>query len=193
MQDEQRRAFIDLYGGDLIVVPGDQVNKTLMDFYRHNYELAGSKSGPWTEPDLPPLPEEWTDAGSVALIYDAEDGLGFYVDYAVAQQAFAAPDLVRRRIYREVVSAYLREEGISPVPIRRLVAEAGPDAAGPRVPETTEEAALLLGTRRRGPAPQVQGRLVRQPAAAPGDADVARPHPAVPGREPPVSRRAFRS
>ncbi|MCP9976341.1 hypothetical protein [Actinomadura madurae] len=130
MQDEQRRAFIDLYGGDLIVVPGDQVNKTLMDFYRHNYELAGSKSGPWTEPDLPPLPEEWTDAGSVALIYDAEDGLGFYVDYAVAQQAFAAPDLVRRRIYREVVSAYLREEGISPVPIRRLVAEAGPDAAG---------------------------------------------------------------
>ncbi|MCP9963863.1 hypothetical protein LUX57_00575 [Actinomadura madurae] len=42
LQDEQRRAFIDLYGGDLIVVPGDQVNKTLMDFYRHNYELAAA-------------------------------------------------------------------------------------------------------------------------------------------------------
>lgn len=130
LQDEQRRAFIDLYGGDLIVVSGDEVHQTLMAFYRHAYELAGSKAGPWTEPDLPPLPEEWTDADSVALIYDAEDGLGFYADYAAAQRAFAEPDLVRRRIYRDVVSAYLREEGISPVPIRRLVAEAGPDAAG---------------------------------------------------------------
>ena len=129
MQDEQRRAFIDLHGADLIVVPGDQVQQTLMAFYRHNYELAGSKSGPWTEPDLPPLPEEWTSADTVALIYDAVDGLGFYVDYALAQAAFADPELIRRPRYREVVSAYLREEGISPVPIQRLVSEAGSDAA----------------------------------------------------------------
>ncbi|MEV4002458.1 hypothetical protein [Actinomadura sp. NPDC049753] len=129
LQDQQRRAFIDLYGGDMVVVPGGEVRRTLMASYRHAYELAGSKAGPWTEPDLPPLPEEWTDADSVALIYDAEDGLGFYVDYAAARQAFAEPDLVRRRRYRDIVSAYLREEGISPVPIRRLAAEAGPDAS----------------------------------------------------------------
>ncbi|TDD74234.1 hypothetical protein E1293_29900 [Actinomadura darangshiensis] len=129
LQAQQREAFIDLHGGDLIVVAGDQVNKALMAFYRHVYEKAGSKAGPWTEPDLPPLPEEWTSADSIALIYDAEDGLGFYVDYTTAQQAFADPDLIRRRLHREVVSAYLREEGISPVPIRRLAAEAGPDAA----------------------------------------------------------------
>jgi hypothetical protein len=129
LQAEQRESFIDLNGGDLVVVPGDQVQKTLMAFYRHNYERAGSKAGPWTEPDLPPLPEEWTSADSVALIYDAEDGLGFYVDYAAARRAFADPDLVRRRPYRDIISAYLREEEISPVPIRRLVAEAGSDAA----------------------------------------------------------------
>lgn len=48
---------------------------------------------------------------------------------AVARQAFAEPDLIRRRLYRDVLSAYLRGDGISPLPIRRLVAGAGPDAA----------------------------------------------------------------
>ena len=129
MQAEQRRSFIDLHGGDLIVVPGEKVTETLMAVYRHNYERAGSQGGPWTDPDLPPLPEEWTSADSVALIYDEEDGLGFYVDYAAARKAFADPDLIRRRPYRDIISAYLREDGVSPVPIRRLVAEAGTGAA----------------------------------------------------------------
>ncbi|NDU75081.1 hypothetical protein GWI34_20980 [Actinomadura sp. DSM 109109] len=128
LQDQLRRASVDLHGGDMVVVAGDEVRRTLLASYRHAYEMAGSKAGPWTEPDLP-LPEEWTDAGSVALIYDAEDGLGFYIDYALARQAFAEPDLVRRRRYRDIVSAYLREEGISPVPIRRLAAEAGDDTS----------------------------------------------------------------
>lgn len=37
MRAEQRESFIDLHGGDVIVVPGDQVNATLMDFHPHNY------------------------------------------------------------------------------------------------------------------------------------------------------------
>ena len=126
MQHEQRQAFIDLHGGDLIVVPGARVRSTLMGFYRYTYEQAGSKNGPWTEPNLPALPDEWTTAESVAMIYDSEDGLGFYVDFAAAQQAFANPRLVVRRRYREVISGYLRGEGVSPVPILRLV-ESHPD------------------------------------------------------------------
>lgn len=39
---------------------------------------------------MPPLPEEWTGADSVALIYDAEDGLGFYVDYSADTAGTAA-------------------------------------------------------------------------------------------------------
>lgn len=128
MQDEQRQAFIDLHGSDLIVVPGAQVRPALMGFYRYIYEQAGSKNGPWTEPNLPALPDEWTTAESVAMIYDSEDGLGFYVDFAAAQQAFADPHLIVRRRYRDVISGYLRGEGVSPVPIRRLV-ESHPDNA----------------------------------------------------------------
>jgi hypothetical protein len=128
MQEEQREAFIELHGGDLIVVPGAQVQPTLMAFYRYIYEHAGSKNGPWTEPQLPALPTDWTTADTVGLIYDSEDGLGFYVDFAAAQQAFANPNLVVRRRYREVISGYLRGEGVSPVPIRRL-AQTHPDGA----------------------------------------------------------------
>ena len=128
MQAEQRQAFIELHGSDLVVVPGSGVRPTLMAFYRYLYEQAGSKNGPWTEPELPPLPADWATAESVALIYDSEDGLGFYVDFAAAHQAFANPNLIRRRRYREVISGYLRGGGVSPVPIRRLV-EANPDNA----------------------------------------------------------------
>jgi hypothetical protein len=99
-----------------------------MASYRYIYEQAGSTNGPWTDPEPPPLPSEWTTADTVAMIYDNEDGLGFYVDFAAAQQAFANPRLVRRRRYREVISGYLRGEGVSPVPIRRLV-ESHPDGA----------------------------------------------------------------
>lgn len=128
MQEEQRQAFIQLHGADLIVVPGARVHPTLMAFYRYIYEQAGSKCGPWTEPELPPLPTEWTTADTVAMIYDNEDGLGFYVDFAAAQEAFADPNLIRRRRYREVISDYLRGDGVSPVPISRLV-ESHPDHA----------------------------------------------------------------
>lgn len=128
MQEEQRLAFIELHGADLIVVPGAQVQSTLMALYRYVYEQAGSKSGPWTDLKLPPLPTEWTTADTVAMIYDKEDGLGFYLDFAAARQAFADPNLIRRRRYREIISGYLRGEGVSPVPIRRLV-ESHPDGA----------------------------------------------------------------
>ena len=120
LQTEQRQAFIDLHGSDLVVVPGAAVQATLLAFYRHAYEQAGSKDGPWTDPGLPPLPPAWTKAESVAMIYDAEDGLGFYVNFADAQQAFANPALVVRQQYRDLISGYLRGEGISPIPIRRL-------------------------------------------------------------------------
>jgi hypothetical protein len=120
LQAEQRQAFIDLHGSDLIVVPGSRLHATMTELYRWVYERAGSPSGRWSEPELP-LPDDLIDADSVALIYDSEDGLGFYPEFDLAQEAFAQPRLLLRRRYREVLSGYLRGEGVSPVPIRRLI------------------------------------------------------------------------
>jgi hypothetical protein len=128
LQAEQRDAFIELYGSDLVTVAGCEVHATVMAVNRRIYELAGSTNGPWTEPALPPLPEAWTQADAVTLIYDLEDGLSFLLDFPEVQQVFANPALVVRQKYHDIISSYLRGEGVSPVPIRRL-AEADPGKA----------------------------------------------------------------
>ncbi|MGP3963712.1 hypothetical protein ACTWPT_47890 [Nonomuraea sp. 3N208] len=127
LQAEQRASFIDLFGSDLIVVPGDEVKERMLAFYQHAYERAGSKGGPWTRPDLPDFP--FTADEQVAIIFDEEDGLGFYRDFDLAQEVFAEPALVIRQQYREVVTAYLRGEDVTPVPLRRLAAQ-DPGKAG---------------------------------------------------------------
>ncbi|MEU9887613.1 hypothetical protein [Sphaerisporangium sp. NPDC051011] len=126
MQAHQHESFLDLYGNDLIVVPGSEVDEKIMALYRHNYERAGSESGPWTDPDLPGFGFDSDDV--TAIIFDKEDGLGFYREFDVMQEVFAKPEMIVRRRYRDVVTSYLRDENVSPVPLRRLAAE-DPDKA----------------------------------------------------------------
>ncbi len=40
-----------------------------------------------------PLPPGLTDAETVALIYDETDGLGFYAEFGLVEEAFANPGL----------------------------------------------------------------------------------------------------
>ncbi|WP_195901382.1 hypothetical protein [Nonomuraea cypriaca] len=127
LQAEQRDSFIDLYGSDLVVVPGNEVKQTMIAFYRHDYERAGNKGGPWTEPDLPDFP--FTPDDKVAVIFDEEDGLGFYANFDVAHEVFANPALIIRQRYRDVVTGYLRGQDVTPVPLRRLAAQ-DPGKAG---------------------------------------------------------------
>jgi hypothetical protein len=62
------------------------------------------------------------------LIYDEEDGLGFYAEFGLVEEAFADPDLVRRRRYRDHVLSYLHDDSVEPMVLRRL-AERDPDKA----------------------------------------------------------------
>ncbi|WP_030913356.1 hypothetical protein [Streptosporangium amethystogenes] len=116
IQTAQRESFIDLCGGDLIVVPGDEVKEKVLAFYRHDYERAGSKSGPWTEPDLPD--PGFTQMGMVAIVLDEEDGLSFHPDFDLLQEVFAGPALIVRGRCREVVAdrtpQHLRGQRIQP-------------------------------------------------------------------------------
>jgi hypothetical protein len=74
--------------------------------------------------------DDWLASGAetVGIIYDRHEGLGVYVDYALAEAAFVDPDLMRRRRHKETVKAYLTDESVDPVPLRRLTARY-PDAA----------------------------------------------------------------
>ncbi|MEU7004382.1 hypothetical protein [Nonomuraea sp. NPDC046570] len=117
MTADQRRCFIAHFGTDLVVMPGDDVARRLRAYLTHQAHRLGGQP-----PGEIELPAHVTRARTVALIFDEADGLGYYADFGLLQEAFADPRLLVRRQYRDVVTAYLRGEAVSPVPIARLAA-----------------------------------------------------------------------
>jgi hypothetical protein len=115
MQRTQREAFIAHFGSDEITVSADDVDKAMAGFW---LSLGGDPAA------MPPSDCSWLppSAESVGVIYDETGGLGMYADYALACAAFADPDLLRRRRYKETVLAYFKDESVDPVPLRRLAA-----------------------------------------------------------------------
>jgi hypothetical protein len=124
IQAAQYEAFVRHFGADEITVPADTVSKVMGEFFA---ALGATSSGHgWAEQEQ----DDWLAGGAetVGIIYDRHEGLGVYVDYALAEAAFADPDLIRRRRHKETVKAYLTDESVDPVPLRRLTARY-PDTA----------------------------------------------------------------
>jgi hypothetical protein len=134
LQRAERHRFIRFFGTDLVVVPGDQAQRRLDEFsafsreeiLRTAPEAARRPSGSPTP--LMELPPDLTEAETVALIYDDEGGLGFYAEFGLVEEAFADPDLLRHRRYRDQVLSYLHDDSIEPMVLRRL-ADRDPDKA----------------------------------------------------------------
>ncbi|MGW4897545.1 hypothetical protein ACWEQL_35640 [Kitasatospora sp. NPDC004240] len=125
-----RAAFIEFCGSDELVLPPAEVEERLNTYYRHRQEAAVAEQPDRARGrrlpgiDLPAfeLPQALADSDTVGVIYDEVDGLNFYADYGMLRDLFADPALTGRRQYQDVLRAYLREESIAPLPIRRLAA-----------------------------------------------------------------------
>jgi hypothetical protein len=134
LQREDRQRFVRFFGTDLVVVPGEQAQRRLDEFYafrqeeilREHPEAARRAGG--TPGRVIELPPELVDAETVAFIYDEDDGLDFLAEFGLVQEAFADPDLLRRRRYRETVLSYLHDDSVEPMVLRRL-ADRDPDKA----------------------------------------------------------------
>ncbi|MQA95045.1 MAG: hypothetical protein GEV11_10495 [Streptosporangiales bacterium] len=118
---EHHEAFVELFGADLIVVPGMQVAATAEKFHTHLAQQVDPDSEP---PDLPALdfPDAILDSAGVAIHFSQGEGLSFYPDYDLLEELFANPALIARRRYRETLSGFLRDPDTSPEPLRRLAA-----------------------------------------------------------------------
>jgi hypothetical protein len=134
LQREERQRFVRFFGTDLVVVPGEQAQRRLDEFYRFRQEeilrehpevarRAGRTPAPVFE-----LPPDLVDAETVAFIYDEDDGLDFLAEFGLVEHAFADPDLLRRRRYRETVLSYLHDDTVAPMALRRLAGR-DPDKA----------------------------------------------------------------
>lgn len=134
LQRQDRADFVEFFGADLIVVSGHELTarlQELAEFRTTRVHTRLAASG--TAPTLLPVPtmdlsDDLRDAGTVGLIYDEIDGLGFFAEFGTVQAAFADPTLLRRRLHRELVQSYLKDDSVSPLVFRRLAA-ADPDRA----------------------------------------------------------------
>lgn len=118
---EHHEAFVELFGADLIVVPGIEVAATVEKFHS---QLA-HRVDPDAEPaGLPALdfPDAILDSGGAAIHIAQGEGLSFYPDHDLLEELFTNPKLLTRRRYRETLSGYLRDPDTSPEPLQRLAA-----------------------------------------------------------------------
>jgi hypothetical protein len=121
MVAEQYEAFMDLFGADLVVVPGIEVLGKVQEFDRHWASLVDPDGEP-PEPVSLDLPDDLLDAESVAIHFVAGEGMSFYPDYHLLEELFDNPALIARRRYRETVFDFLDDPDTPPEPLRRLAA-----------------------------------------------------------------------
>ncbi|MEU4645566.1 hypothetical protein [Micromonospora sp. NPDC023814] len=124
LQRQDRDRFVRFFGSDLVVVAGDQVVDRISEYRAFcRAEVTGTPSvvagDETTRFELPP---DVVEAETVAMIYDEVDGLSFYAEFALVEAAFADPELLRRRRYREHTLAYLNDDSVGPLVLRRLAA-----------------------------------------------------------------------
>jgi hypothetical protein len=132
LQAEDRAAFVELAGSDLVILPPEQAQSLLIEHYRRRLakttaELSGRatrrarQAGPAPE-ELGRLPQELLEAHSVGIIYDETEGLNHYADLGQLDALFADPRPARDRTSLARLREYLNDDSVHPMVIRRLVA-----------------------------------------------------------------------
>jgi hypothetical protein len=118
---QHHQMFADLFGADLIVVPGVEVPSKVEAFHRHLAQQGRPGAEP---PEIASLdfPDDILAADSVAIHFAAGEGLSFYPGYHLLEELFGNPALVSRSRYRDTLSGFLRDPDTSPEPLRRLAA-----------------------------------------------------------------------
>ncbi|MER7009158.1 hypothetical protein ABT297_39790 [Dactylosporangium sp. NPDC000555] len=114
-QRDQQAAFVRHFGTDEVTVSVDDLPTAMAAFWETYTD--GASTGPDTDTDWLHLSAE-----TVGIIFDETAGMGMYADYALAQEAFDNPALMRRRRYKETIKSYLDDDSVDPIPLQRLAA-----------------------------------------------------------------------
>jgi len=122
-----REEFIAFFGGDELVLPTGEAEGRLNSYYkmRRDSALAArgrhravSDAGETTFV----MPDGFFEFDTVGIIYDELDGFVVVPEYGMLLEMFADPGLAADPARANVLRAYLREDTIPPLPLRRMAA-----------------------------------------------------------------------
>ncbi|MCZ4588223.1 hypothetical protein O4328_31885 [Rhodococcus opacus] len=142
LQADARASFLDFFGTDLVILPPAAAQARLIEYYRHHLARADAATTAHDPPSSPAaphaltaeqmgrLPEDYLDADSVGLIYDETEGLNYYQDFGRLDAMFADPALAGDHTHIALLRAYLDDDTVSALPLRRL-AQRHPDGVDP--------------------------------------------------------------
>jgi hypothetical protein len=127
LQRRDRDRFVRFFGTDMVLIEGTALAEQMRQFLAFSRrevlaQLAAQGSAslahhPLVEFDFP---RDLVESGTVAVIYDETDGLGLFAGFGEFERAFTEPTLLDQRRYRQRVVDYLDDDGVSPVPFRRI-------------------------------------------------------------------------
>lgn len=133
LQHENRAAFVERFGTDLLVLPPREAARELGAFHRGLQDEAlkalpaprrprERKRGPDLS-DEAFLPEELLAAETVGVHFDEVEGLGCYAEFGAVRELFAdaAPTPDRERL--ALLRTYLNDDSVGPAAVRRLAAD----------------------------------------------------------------------
>jgi hypothetical protein len=122
-----REEFLAFFGADELVLPTLEAEGRLNAYYKRRQDAAlaargrhraVSESGETTFV----MPEGFFEFDTVGIIYDETDGFVVVPEYGMLRALFADPSLAADREHANVLRAYLREDTIPPLPLRRVAA-----------------------------------------------------------------------
>jgi hypothetical protein len=122
---KDREEFLAFFGGDELVFPTAEAEGRLNAYYgmRRDALLSArgrhrqvSESGETTFV----MPPGFFEFATVGIIYDETDGFVVVPEYGMLRAMFADPALAADREHANVLRAYLREDTIPPLPLRRI-------------------------------------------------------------------------
>ena len=120
-----RAEFVAFFGGDELVLPTLEAEGRLNAYYKMRRDSAAaargrhravSEAGETTFV----MPEGFFEFDTVGIIYDDLDGFVVVPEYGMLRAMFADPGLAADAAHANVLRAYLREDAIPPVPLRRM-------------------------------------------------------------------------
>jgi hypothetical protein len=124
---KDREEFLSFFGADELVLPTAEAEGRLNEYYRMRRDALASARGRHRQVSDAGettfvMPPGFFDFETVGIIYDETDGFVVVPEYGALRELFDDPALLADRAHADVLKAYLNEDAIPPLPLRRIAA-----------------------------------------------------------------------